>query len=573
VVEVRTLIQRARTATASTLRGLGWLDPLKGIITGVQEKTGVFGPRLMIPWPTVEQQMRGVVSRSGDLDVLIRQAGERRVLFVAPRGLHYDLVLQAALAHRLLFDGVESRFFVCQNLPLCNVRDLQTEAEVVPCAGCMGRNLEFLDIARIGYATLDELVPGGERERQQEMVGGLTLDQCRELWVDGFPLGRIVFPSVARYLLREDLAGEQPEVATRVYRQFLFGAALILQAIQAMVDDFEPESMVFVNGKLLWSAVAQAVCEQRRIRPVSYEDIGSRFVGRTWVFNSPKSVMDLDFDGPWQAYLDTPLGPDEDAALDESLASRRRPGLFYRRMESEQRQIADELGISRDDRPIVLFSNVTWDTAALEKNTAFEGVKDWVVRTVTHYAGHNRPVVIRTHPAEQKAFDGAMSRELIEDAIRREYPVLPDNIRIISSSSPISSYTLLEMSGFAVVYTSTLGLETALLGRPTIVAGQAHYAGKGFTYDANTAEHYFDLIDRSDELAVDEQQIERARRYAYLFFFQLPHTIDLWQAFEPHSVDRLKIRRLDDLKPGRIAELDRVAAGILGEGLFCRPRP
>jgi hypothetical protein len=543
------------------------------MITSVQEKTGIFGPRLMIPWPTVEQQMQGLVARSPEIGDLLERAGERRVLFIAPRGLHYDLVLQAGLAYRLLFDGVESRFFVCQNLPLCNVRDIQTEPEVVPCNGCMGRNLELLDIARIPYSTLDELVASGERERQQEKVGGLTLDQCRAQRVDGYPLGELLFPSVARYLLREDLTGEEHEVATRVYRQFLFGGALILQAIQTMVEDFEPEAMVFVNGKLLWSAVAQAVCERRQIRPVSYEDIGSRFVGRTWVFNSPKSVMDLDFAGPWQAHHDSGLGPEEDAILDDYLASRRRPGLFYRRMQSEQQQIVDELGISREDRPIVLFTNVTWDTAALEKNTAFEGVKDWVLQTVAHYADHDRPVVIRTHPAEQLAFDGAKSRELIEDTVRREFPVLPDNIRIVSSSSPISSYTLLEMSGFAVVYTSTLGLETVLLGRPTIVAGRAHYAGKGFTNDADTAEQYFGLIDRSHELAVDEHQLELARRYAHLFFFQLPHTIDLWHSFEPHSVDRLKIRRLEDLKPGRIAALDRVAAGILGEGLFCRPRP
>jgi hypothetical protein len=555
------------------LRGLGWLDPLKGIVTGAQERMGVFGPRLVLPWPTVEQQIRGFVSRSQDIDRLFEQAGKRRVLFVAPRGLHYDLVLQAGIAYRLLFDGVKSRFFVCQNLPLCNVRDLQTEREVAPCAGCVGRNLEFLDIARIPYTTLDALIPGGERERQQEMVGGLTLERCRELRIDGYPLGEIVFPAVARYLLREDLAGEEPEVATRVYRQFLFGGALILTAIQAMADEFEPEAMVFVNGKLLWSAVAQAVCEQRGIRPVSYEDIGSRFVGRTWVFNSPASVMDLDFSGPWQANLDRPLAPEENTVLDDYLATRRRPGLFYRRMESEQRRIADELGISSDDRPIVLFTNITWDTAALDKDTAFAGVKDWVLQTVAHYAGRRRPVVIRTHPAERLAFDGAMSRELIEDAVRRKFPVLPDNVRIVSSSSPISSYTLLEMSGFAVVYTSTLGLETVLLGRPTVAAGLAHYAGKGFTYDADTAERYFELLDRSHELTVDEDQIELARRYAHMFFFQLPHTIDLWQAFEPHSVDRLTIRRLDDLKPGRIAELDRVAAGILGEGLFCRPRP
>ena len=77
---------------------MGWLDPLKGMVTGVQEKTGLYGPHQHIPWPTVEQQMRGLVVRSPEIAGLLERAGERRVVFVAPRGLHYDLVLQAGLA-------------------------------------------------------------------------------------------------------------------------------------------------------------------------------------------------------------------------------------------------------------------------------------------------------------------------------------------------------------------------------------------------------------------------------------------------------------------------------------------
>ncbi len=165
-----------------------------------------------------------------------------------------------------------------------------------------------------------------------------------------------------------------------------------------------------------------------------------------------------------------------------------------------------------------------------------------------------------------------MSRELVEDAVRREFPVLPENVRIIPSESPISSYTLLQMCGFAVVYTSTFGLETALQGCPVIVAGRAHYSGKGFTFDAGTAEEYFDFVDRCGDLEVTDQQLEVARRYAYMFFFQLPQKIDLWESSVSHDVQKLNFRRIRDLAPGRFRALDRVVSGVLGQGLFCEPR-
>lgn len=561
-----------RTNLAAALRSVGLLAPIRGVLTSVQELTGLYGPQALLPWPSVDAQIRGVVARSPELGTLLHDAGPRRVLFVTPRGLHYDLVLQAAIAYRLLYDGVASEFLVCQNLPMCNVRDVQNESAAEPCPGCIGRNVEFLRCARLPYRLLEQLVSGAARRQHLELVSGLGLEQCRALTLDGYPVGQIVFPAVARYLLREDLAAEDPEVAGAVYRQFVFGGLQVLAALRTIVEERRPEAMVFVNGKLLWSAIAQAVCGRFGIRPVSYEDIGSRFMGRTWVFNSPRPIMDLDFTEPWRAYRDIPLAATDARRLDESLAARRRPGLYYEAMESECGRISAALSLERGARPIVLFTNVTWDTAALDKNTCFTGVRDWVLETVRRFAHSPRPLVVRTHPAEVKAFDGARSRELVEDAIRREFPVVPGNLRIVPSSSPISSYALLEMSQAAIVYTSTFGLESVLLGRPAVVAGRAHFAGKGFTHDPTTLDEYFDLVERTDKLEVTEQQLELARRYAYLFFFQLPQTIDLWTASEPHAVDRLRFRRIGDLRPGRMVDLDVVARGILGDGIFCRSR-
>ena len=55
----------------------------------------------------------------------------------------------------------------------------------------------------------------------------------------------------------------------------------------------------------------------------------------------------------------------------------------------------------------------------------------------------------------------------------------------LPADSRLSSYTLGRMSRFALVYTSTLGLELACAGVPVVVAGDTHYRDLGFTLDVD----------------------------------------------------------------------------------------
>ncbi len=111
---------------AKMLRGVGLDQSVKAVLTSVQERSGLFGPRSVVPWPDVDQQIEGVVRRSPEMSGLLDSAHNGNVLFAVPRGIYYDLVLQAGIAYRLLYEGWSSSFLVCQRLPRCNNRDIQT---------------------------------------------------------------------------------------------------------------------------------------------------------------------------------------------------------------------------------------------------------------------------------------------------------------------------------------------------------------------------------------------------------------------------------------------------------------
>src|SRR5262249_54952425 len=168
----------------------------------------------------------------------------------------------------------------------------------------------------------------------------------------------------------------------------------------------------------------------------------------------------------------------------------------------------------------VLFTNITWDTAAQDRDRAFADMFSWVVATVRLFeATPLAQLVIRVHPAEVRV-PGWETRDPVLARLARTVPALPPNVRLVGPESDLSSYTLMELARCGLVYTSTAGLEMAMEGIPTVVAGLVHYAGKGFTLDPGTIEDYRDAVTRALALPRDATVRERARRYGYAFFFR-----------------------------------------------------
>jgi hypothetical protein len=190
---------------------------------------------------------------------------------------------------------------------------------------------------------------------------------------------------------------------------------------------------------------------------------------------------------------------------------------------------------------------------------------EWLFETIRYFV--KRPdvqLVIRIHPAEAKGTMPTNQPLLAE--IEREFPSLPDNVRVIPPESNLSSYTLAEMSCAALIYGARMGVELAALGTPLVVAGETFNRRKGYSYDVETREEYFSLLDRITELPPNSpEMVERARKYAYHYYYRLMIDFPLFSISNPMNLSgpRLEFDSVDDLLPGRHGSLDRVCAGIL----------
>jgi hypothetical protein len=176
------------------------------------------------------------------------------------------------------------------------------------------------------------------------------------------------------------------------------------------------------------------------------------------------------------------------------------------------------------------------------------------------------------HPAETQV-PGRESYDRVADWVTRQNGQLPENVRVIPPEEPIDSYALMSMATVGCVYASTVGLELAVKGTPVVVAGSAHYSGKGFTYDLGSRAEFESILAplmKGERSIPQARQIELALRYAYLFF--LRRTFPMTVLVEPKEArPRLAFSSTQDLQQGQHPALDIMCDGILHHAEFELP--
>ncbi len=251
------------------------------------------------------------------------------------------------------------------------------------------------------------------------------------------------------------------------------------------------------------------------------------------------------------------------SSKDEAADVSRRPrGRFSPK--APARELITGLGLD-PDRPIAaLFPNITWDTATLDREVVFDSVQDWALRTSEYFADHPEwQLVIRIHPVEQ-----VFSEEYVGELLRTRWPTLPDNIRLVESRDPLSSYRLLDATQLGLYYTGTLGLEMTMLGIQSVTPARPHFGGYGFTREATSLDAYFGMIQDAfqypDATALAQNEIDLAWVFADLYITQVPKPFPWsYQEFWPSILEKWPMSRV--LSAEGEAAFGKVLAVFAGE--------
>ena len=547
---------------------LGLRDALKSYLLDMQESYP------FLPFKLDDSdayfQLHRIMTRSKSiLKELNSQASSGpNILFAHMRGSTFLLSFETLLAHRLRFDGAMPTFLACEDLPQCNNRSIWHASSPNICDSCLDHNTRFLKQMRLPFYKLSDFVNRKIYSQATELTEQLSIDACRQFAYRDIPIGELSEVSVARYLCH-DAFEDNSEEALEAWRNYLAGAVVLVHAYEQIFERIQPDIVFMSNGRFFWYSIAHHFANRYGARVVSYESDGG--FGKTWIFRDGTPVASLQFsDTLWSVWKDRPLTKSEEHTLDEYLLSRTRGTIFYPDPEEDARAMRDTLKLPDNQPLIVMFTNLSWDSQVVGRRTVFNSMLEWVRETIRFLASQNVTVVLRVHPAEQFSFEGDKTRERAMEDLNAHFDVLPDNLRVIPPDSQLSSYTLLDMADAVVVYTSTIGLEALIRGRsPVIVGGRAHYWDRGFGCCPETAEEYFQLLENVENLSPpSEEEVQFARRYAYLFWFRTVIPLQLFETKERFEFSRFNIQSLEDIRPGQNPYLDLIADGVLGKKNF-----
>jgi hypothetical protein len=340
---------------------------------------------------------------------------------------------------------------------------------------------------------------------------------------------------------------------------------------EQVVKTFDPHVVVMLNGLFMEERISWAIASKLGRRCVFFErgrDAGTVFLSHG------QSAPRYNVSENWDQISQVPLSDEEHARIVTAI-DRRARGIqlvetYWAAKESDEANIRSSLRLNHEMPLAVLFTNVVWDTAMQDRDTIFLDMLDWLRRTLRFFRERREwGLVIRIHPAETQVA-GRESYDRVGEWLHDEFQDIPANVRVVPPEVPIDSYTLARMAKVGCVYASTMGLEMAAAGIPVVVAGAAHYAQKGFTYDPVDISEYQSLL---NDLMNDRRrfsrsaQIDLALRYAHVFFLRRMYPMTVLEETQEMR-PRLAYQSVDELLPGKRPVLDVICDGILEGSSF-----
>jgi hypothetical protein len=506
------------------------------------------------------------------------QGGPRVLMASAIGSYAHAVTLESALAAALTFRGAEVHALLCDTeMPAC----AECEASLYPnlaafvehgprrdlCRDCLWPAERVYRQLGVRVHRYSDWLTTEERAEAAHIARTLPFEQIEGFRVHDLAIGEHAYAGALRFFATGSL-DEEP-LGEAVLRRYLEAALLTMFASRRLMRTVGFTSAVFTHGIYVPWGIVGEVARQERVH-VSTWNVAYR--KRRFIFSHDDTYHHTLMTEPREHWEDMPLPPAREAELLDYLKSRRE-GLFdwivfHRATKQDPGEIARQVGID-PSRPVIgLLTNVSWDAQLHYPANAFPSMLEWLVQTCEYFAA--RPelqLLIRVHPAEISGFPP--SRQPILRELAKRIPVLPPHIIVVGPESGLSTYGLMSACNAAIIYGTKMGVELTSVGIPVIVAGEAWIRNKGLTHDASTPAEYFRILDRlpfAERLG--PEQLARARRYAYHFFFNRMIPLPFIDPKAGYPIYRLKLDRLEQLLPGASAGLDTICDGILGKGPF-----
>lgn len=508
------------------------------------------------------------------------EGGPRILIATSAGGYSPGTIVESMLAVALTLRGARVHILLCdEQLPACmqaTVHQVSSEeyAAYGPlqdlCRSCFSpaynsyRSLELPVYRYSDFLTMED------RQLSFRLAVDTAYSDIGLYCLDGLAVGEHTLAGALRFYVRGNLDG-QPQ-AEAIVRRYFQASLLTVLMMQRLLDSHAFTSICFNHGIYVPQGLIAEVARSREVRVINW---APAYRKKRFIFTHHETYHHAFLSEPTTHWEALPWSEKLETELMDYLKSRwqgtRDWIWFHEKPLEEPTSIAKELGIDFSRPSIGMLTNVMWDAQLHYRANAFPNMLDWTLRTIHYFAGRpDLQLIVRIHPAEIRGTLASRQPLLIE--IRKEFPTLPKNVFVIPPESQISTYAVMHQCNAVIIYGTKTGVELASMSIPVIVAGEAWIRNKGVTMDAHSADEYFQILDRLPFAArMSDDLTQRARKYAYHFFFQRMIPLKSMEPTNQWPPYHVNISGLEQLQPGYDPGLDLVCDGIMNATEFVYP--
>lgn len=445
-------------------------------------------------------------------------------LFWIPGGMPGMLQCEAAIAGALRLRGNKVHAVICDGVFSACMRREITDQVPIPdwsksCDTCKKECAKVLDIMGIPFSYIGEHV-------NQDVLSELRKKSLKVAWENlsglsfqGLNIGNNVRSAVLRFLKGFEIPNDESLV-----QEYAFSGLVCAAASKRIIEKTQPSRIFMSHGTYVDWGPALHTALAKKVPVTAWM---ASYLPACFYFRHVEDGVHIDFHNmsikAWDEIKNRSFTNQKNKRLSQFLEGR-----YTRDTSFDMKRFKLFTGAGKELRHKYQFdltkplwgvmAHINWDSVSDYSPMIYESFNQWMNDTI-HIIKNIRDVqwVIKVHPAE--SWDNPESG--VEFLIKKYFPNLPEHVRVLPAEENISPLDFFNMVDGGVTVYGTSGLELALHGKPIILAGDAHYGKKGFTYDANSKEHYRELLSQVTQIpSLDEDQIALAKKYAYCYFLQ-----------------------------------------------------
>ena len=449
----------------------------------------------------------------------VNSESDKNILFCIGGGSYTSgTFVESVLAQSIKLRGGKPHVLICdQVLPACFQTDIDWDRNeekfakngpnFLMCQSCFRPAVSMYKKIGCEVHRISDLINFNERKEIEKLVLHLPISEIKNFEFKNIPVGEHAYAGALRFYAKAELDDLFSE---KILKRYLTAAIISLIAVENLVRKLKISHAVIHHGIYVPQGVFAETFKKLNI-PLTTWHVAYR--KSSFIFSHQETYHNTLMDESNANWEDLNWNSQLDKKIVDYLNSRWYGTNdwihFHKNTIFDKKSFFKSLNFDTNKPYALLLTNVMWDAQLHYPNNAFKNMLEWIMVTIEYFINRKDvQLLIRVHPAE---ITGTLpSRQKVKNEILNKFPSLPNNIFIVDSDNPISTYVLAEDCNAAIIYGTKTGVELAARGVPVIVAGEAWIRNKGISIDVSSPENYIEKLGQLPFISkLDEKIINR----------------------------------------------------------------